>query len=575
MSLATLSPTRQLTNKKQRKEKTTHLGSASRFDIWVIVALLLLVGFCIFLVIPLTGVLKNSVSTPDGSAFTLEYFKKFFASDYYLGTIWNSLKVSVAVTIACLIIGTPFSYFYTFYRLKGARLLFICAVLSCMSAPFIGAYAWILLMGRNGVLTQFFTNTLGIKVGSIYGFAGILLVLSLKFFPLVSVYMNGAFKSIDASLLEAAENLGASPLRRFRSVTVMLTMPTILAAALLVFMRTFADFGTPLLIGEGYRTFTVEIYNQYLGEVGQDHNFAAAISIIAILVTAAVFFLQKWVTSKFNFSINALHPIEKKKPRGIAGVGMYAYCYILVGLSFLPQVYIVYLSFKKATNSVFKPGFSLDSYKVAATRLLGRSLWNTLFFGFASLAIIIVLSVLIAYLVVRRSGVLANTIDTISMLPYIMPGAVIGIALVLAFNHGPIVLAGTAAIMILALVIRRMPYTIRSATATLMHIPMSVEEASRNLGASKMKTFWKITVPMMSSGIISGAILSFVSIVTEMSAGIILYNNKTITLTMSAYVAITRGNYGVACAFSAILTFLTAAILLAYLLISKDDDIKM
>lgn len=543
-------------------------------DVWFILSLAILGLFTLFLIFPLTRVLKSSIYASDGS-LTLEYFRQFFGQPYYFETIVNSFKVSIAVTIVCLIIGIPFSYFYTFYHIKGAKLLFIGAVLSLMSAPFIGAYAWILLMGRNGIMTRLVEGILPMKVGSIYGFGGILLVLSLKLFPLVSVYMNGAFKSIDASLMEASENLGCTGLKRFWTVTMMLTMPTILAGALLVFMRAFADFGTPLLIGEGYRTFTVEIYNQYLGETGQDHNFAAAISIIAIIVTAAVFLLQKWATGKFNFTINSLRPIEKKRPRGLAAIGMYLYCYLLVGLAFLPQLYIVYLSFRNSSQAVFKPGFSFDSYRLASKRLLGRSIWNTLYLGGVSLAVIIIVAVVIAYLVVRRTSLLNNTIDTISMLPYIMPGAVIGIGLVLAFNRPPMAITGTALIMIVALVIRRMPYTIRSATATLMHIPMSVEEAARSLGASKLKTFWRITVPMMSNGIVSGAILSFVAIVTEMSAGIILYNNRTITLTMSAYVAIARGNYGLACAFSAVLTLLTTIVLLVYLAITRDEDIKM
>ena len=130
-------------------------------------------------------------------------------------------------------------------------------------------------------------------------------------------------------------------------------------------------------------------------------------------------------------------------------------------------------------------------------------------------------------------------------------------------------------IMIMALVIRRMPYTIRSATATLQNIPISTEEASISLGASKLKTFIKVTAPMMGNGIMSGAILSWVAIVTELSSAIILYNNRNITLTMSAYVAISRGNYGLASAFSAILTVLTALSLLLYLAITKSEDIKL
>ena len=541
---------------------------------WSGVTIIFLVLFVLFLIYPLLGILQQSVISKEGE-FTLQEFTKFFSQAYYSKTILNSFKVSIAITAVTLILGIPFSYFYSFYHLKGSKFLFVVGILCCMSAPFIGAYSWILLLGRSGVVTVFLKNAFGIQLGSIYGFGGILFVQAMKLFPLVFIYMNGAFKNIDNTLMEASANMGCVGIKRFFQVVMNLSMPTILAAALLVFMRAFADFGTPLLIGEGYRTFPVEIYNQYLGENGTDHNFAAAISVIAVVVTALVFFVQKWATSKYSFSINALHPIEKKKPTGIKGALMYLYTYGLVIISFIPQVYIIYLSFRNCDQAVFKPGYSLANYQLAVKRLLVRSVKNTMFLGVGSLAVIILFAILIAYLVVRRSSVLNNAIDTLAMLPYIMPGSVIGIAMVIAFGKPPLALTGTALIMLISFVIRRMPYTIRSATATLMQIPMSIEEASISLGASKLKTFAKITVPMMSNGIISGAILSWVSIVTELSSSIILYNNKNITLTMSAYVAISRGNYGLACAFSAILTVLTAISLLVYLWVSKSEDIKL
>ncbi len=541
---------------------------------WNGVTILFLVLFALFLIYPLFGILQQAVISKEG-VFTLQEFTKFFSQAYYSKTILNSFKVSIAITAVTLLLGIPFSYFYSFYHLKGSKFLFVVGILCCMSAPFIGAYSWILLLGRSGVITVFLKNVLGIQLGSIYGFGGILFVQAMKLFPLVFIYMNGAFKNIDNTLMEASANMGCVGIKRFFQVVMNLSMPTILAAALLVFMRAFADFGTPLLIGEGYRTFPVEIYNQYLGENGTDHNFAAAISVIAIVVTALVFFIQKWATSRYKFSINALHPIEKKKPTGIKGALMYLYTYGLVLVSFMPQVYIIYLSFRNCDQAVFKPGYSLANYQLAMKKLLVRSIKNTMFLGVGSLLVIILFAILIAYLVVRRSSVLNNTIDTLAMIPYIMPGSVIGIAMVIAFGKPPLALTGTALIMLISFVVRRMPYTIRSATATLMQIPMSIEEASISLGASKLKTFAQITVPMMSNGIISGAILSWVSIVTELSSSIILYNNKNITLTMSAYVAISRGNYGLACAFSAILTVLTAISLLVYLWVSKSEDIKL
>ena len=545
------------------------------FELWTAVSLILFAVFLLCLVYPMFGILKQSVMSSEGK-LSLEQFREFFSNSYYSTTILNSFKVSIVTTLVTLLVGIPFSYFYSFYRLKGAKVLFVVSILCTMSAPFIGAYAWIMLMGRSGVITKFLAAVFGIKVGSIYGFGGIVLVLTLKLYPLVFIYMNGAFRNIDSTLMEASANLGCTGLRRFTSVSLKLTMPTLLAAALIVFMRAFADFGTPLLLGEGYRTLPVEIYNQYLGENGQNHNFAAAISVVAIVVTAAIFLIQKYVSNRFKFSINALHPIEKKDPKGLGGVLMHIYCYLVILLGFAPNLYICFLSFRNCTGNIFKPGFSFVNYQEAAKKLLGRSIGNTMLQGVLSLAIIILIAILIAYLVVRRGNLLNNTVDTLSMLPYIMPGSVIGIMLVIAFGSKPWALTGTMAIMIMNLVIRRMPYTIRSATARLMQIPISIEEAAISLGASKLKTFVKITVPMMSSGILSGAILSWVAIVTELSGAIILYNNKTINLTMSTYVAISRGNYGVACAFAAVLVLLTVISMVVFMKISKsEDDIRL
>lgn len=544
-----------------------------KFDLWTVFSIILIVLFAVFLIYPLFCILKQAFIGADGS-FSIAAFVKFFSKSYYTSTLLNSLKVTLAVTAVSMLIGIPLSYFYSFYEIKGKKVIFVVSILCCMSAPFIGAYSWILLLGRSGVITTFLKNVFGINPGNIYGFKGILLVQSLKLYPLVFIYMNGAFRNIDNTLLEASANLGCSGIKRFFKIVMMLTVPTLLAAALLVFMRAFADFGTPLIIGEGYRTFPVEIYQQYLGEMGTDHSFAAAISLMAILITAAVFLFQKFATSKFKFSMNSLHPIEKKPAKGVKGVLMHAYCYIISAIAFLPQLYIIFTSFQNtnASGTVFVEGFSLMNYEKAVKKLLVRSTRNTLLIGVLALAVIIVLAIIISYLAVRRPSITNHAIDTVSMIPYIMPGSVVGIAMVTAFSSKPIVLVGTLIIMVMSVVIRRLPYTTRSATATLIQIPMSIEEAAISLGASKLKTFLKVTVPMMSNGILSGAILSWVAIVTELSSAIILYTNKTITLTLSCYIAVNRGQYGLAAAFATILTVITILSLLVYMKASKSED---
>lgn len=541
-----------------------------KFDVWHVITISLIALYALFLLYPLFCILKESIIA--NGKFTVEYFIEFFSKSYYFETLINSFVVSVCATVVTLIIGVPLAYFYNMYEIKGKSIIQIIIILCCMSAPFIGAYSWILLLGRSGLLTNLIKSLTGFTMPSIYGFKGILLVLSLQLYPLVFLYVSGALKNIDNSLLEASENMGCSGVCRFFKIIVPLCMPTILASTLLVFMRAFADFGTPLLIGEGYKTFPVEIYNQYFGEVGTNHNFAAAISVIAIIITAIIFLAQKWASNHYSFKMNSLHSVERKKAHGISNILMHIYVYFIVGIAFLPQIYVMYTSFLKTRGYIFVGGYSLDSYKRIAGDLW-NAIGNTFLIGGIALIFIIVVAILIAYLVVRRRNLMNNIIDTLSMVPYIIPGSVVGIALVIAFNRPPLVLTGSAIIMIIALIIRRLPYTIRSSVAILQQIPMTVEEAAISLGCSKLQAFFKVTVPMMANGILSGAILSWVTIITELSTAIILYNRSTITLTLSIYVQVSRGSYGTAAAYATVLNLITILSLLIFMKLSKTKEI--
>ena len=541
------------------------------FDIWKLVSIFILCLYGLFLIYPLFKLLYNAFFA--GGEFTLEYFQSFFSQKYYVKSIFNSLKVSIYATALSLAIGVPLAYFYQMYEIKGKTILQVLIILCSMSAPFIGAYSWIMLLGRSGVITKFIESIIPIRMPNIYGFNGILLVLSLQLYPLVFLYVSGALKNIDNSLLEAAENMGCSGFKRFFKIVIPLCMPTIIAAALMVFMRAFADFGTPLLIGEGYQTFPVIIYNSYFAETGGDHNFGAAISVIAIVITAIIFLIQKYINGKFTFTMNALHPIERKEIHGIHYVLVNIYSWFVVAIAFLPQIYVIYTSFLKTSGKIFLKGFSLDSYRYAFTHLT-KAIPNTFIIGGLALIVVIVLAILIAYLVVRRNNLMNKVIDTVSMVPYIIPGSVVGIALVMAFNKKPLVLTGTMIIMIVALVIRRIPYTIRSSTATLQQISMSIEEAAISLGSSKLKAFFRITVPMMANGILSGAIMSWVTIITELSTAIILYNLNTITLTLATYTYVSRGNYGIAAAYATILTVSTIISLLIYMKVTGNKEIS-
>lgn len=543
-----------------------------RLDVWGWTTIVILLLYALFLLYPLSLLLKMAFS--DGVHFTLANFAKFFSRKYYSITLLNSFKVSIAATIASVAVGVVLGYFMSAFKIRGAKLLRMCIVMATMSAPFVGAYAWIMLLGRNGVITDSLSRLFGITMPDIYGFNGILLVFVTQLFPLVFLYVQGAMSKMDASLLEASENLGCTGFKRFFKVVLPLISPTVLAGALLVFVRAMSDFGTPMLIGEGYRTFTVILYNEFVGEVSQNKGFASAIAIIAILITMVVYFSQNIVAKKQAFSMNALHRIEKKKLHGFSNFIVHFITYVVVGISILPQLYVVYTSFQKTSGQIYVDGYSLQSYQDMFSRL-GRSIQNTIVIPAVSLLIVVFLAVLIAYVAVRRRNVLSGAVDVISMIPYVIPGTVIGIAMISAFNREPLVLTGSMLIMVVALVVRRLPYTIRSSVAILQQVPLYVEEAALSLGSSKPKAFFTVTLPMMSSGVLSGAILSWVTLISELSTAILLYTGKTQTLTVAIYTQIVRGNYGIASAMATVLTVMTLLSLVIFNKISKDGDLTM
>ena len=209
-----------------------------------------------------------------------------------------------------------------------------------------------------------------------------------------------------------------------------------------------------------------------------------------------------------------------------------------------------------------------------AVSQMSVSIRNTLVFALSAAAIIVLIAVLVSYATVRRPNPLTNSLDVLTMTPYIVPGSILGIAFVSAFSRQPLKLTGTALIIIIVLAVKRMPYTVRSSTAILHNIPESLEEASLNLGASNMKTFTRITMPLMKNGIISGAIMSILSIITELSSSIMLYTGRTQTMTIAIYAQIIRGNYGLASALSLILSVFTIALVFLVFKITGNKELS-
>lgn len=543
-------------------------------DFWKIVTIVIALLFIVFLVYPLFSLFFSGFRDSETGAFTLNNFIKFFQKKYYYQGLINSFMITVCVTVLAVVIGAPMAYIMSAYKIKGKGVAEILIIISMMSPPFIGAYSWVLLCGRSGVITKFFENCFGIQMPTIYGFPGILLVLTLKLYPFIYLYVSGALAKIDVSLSEAAESLGCSSVKKVFTIILPLILPTLLAGSLLVFMNAMADFGTPMLIGEGFNVMPVMVYSEFISEVGGQANFAAAIAVIMVVITAALFMGQKYIVNKKSFTMSSLRPMRPKEITGIKSVLAHAAIYFIILLSIIPQLTVFYTSFLKTRGSMFVKGFSLDSYKAVFNRL-GSSILNTFLYGFIAILIIILLGMMIAYVTTRKKSVITSFIDTVTMFPYIIPGSVLGITLLAAFNKKPILLSGTAIIIIIAFVIRRLPYTLRSSAAILYQISPSLEEASISLGCTPVKTFFKITAVMMLPGVLAGAILSWITVINELSASVILYTGATRTMSVAIYTEVIRANYGTAAALSSILTATTIISLLIFFKVTGNKAVNV
>ena len=526
---------------------------SSRWSVWTLITLMIFLVMCVCLFYPMIKLFVSAFRDSNDS-WTLANFARFFSKPYYYKSLFNSIRVTITVTVICCLIGIPMAYVMANYDIRGKRFVEILIIVSLLSPPFIGAYSWIMLLGRSGLLNDAVKAVTGHNMGfNIYGFKGIVLVFILKLYAYVYMYASGGLSKIDVSLTEAAENLGCSPVKKIFTMVMPLIMPSIMAAALIVFANTFTDFGTPMLIGQGYRTMPTLVYEEFVGENGGSANFAAALSMFMLVVTIAICLIQRYVTNRKSFEMSSLRPISSKKPGKVSGVFMHLFIYLFVFLSLLPQLTVIVSSFKNMKGAVYKEGWGFANYAKAFEKF-GNTIWNTYRFAVISVLVILVLGMLIAYVSVRKPSFLSNILDVTTMFPLVISGTVLGITLRLSLGAKPFALTGTALILIISLVIRRLPYTVRSSSAVLKQLSPSVEEASISLGCSPMKTFLKITGPLMLSGVFSGLILSWVTLITELSSSVLLRTGKTETMSVAIYVQVYRNEFGPAAALASILT---------------------
>lgn len=517
----------------------------------------LILGF-IFIILffavlyPLLFIFKASFLDPETGAFSLKSYQTFFHYPYYLRCLRNSLFVSALGTLGALVLGLPFAFFLARYRIPGKNLLKTLGTLPLILPTFIGAEAWLMLLGRNGLFAKLFAP-LGIDVPSIYGWKGIVLVFALQFFPFIFLMVSAAINAIDRSLEEAATNLGAGRLRVFFTVTLPVITPAILSGALVVFYLCIENFGVPVLIGEDFRVLSVQAYNEFISEMGGNPSMAGALSMVLLAITLGLTLLQKYWVERKSYAMTSLNPLEIKRLRPLPTALIWLFCAGLVFIALFPFVVVMVSSITRTQGPVMYWGqFSLENF-IRAVAIAPRPIINSFFLATAATLIGILFGVVVSYLLVRRRGAVSYLLDVLVMLPLAIAGTVQGIALAATYNRGFIVLTGTWMILVLAYFIRKAPYSIKTTSALLQQIDGSIEEASINLGVPPVRSFVKVVIPIMLPGIIAGGIIMWVTTLAELSSTIVLYYGPWATMTVEVFQRIGSGDFGPASAYATIL----------------------
>jgi len=525
--------------------------SKARLDVWSLVMLGAIGLLGLLLVWPIGQVLVLGFLDAQTQTFTLGNYQKILTHPYYLGALKNTLIVGGGGMLGACLLGVPLAYCTARFVVRGRSVIATLAVLALVSPPFIGAYSWVMVAGNNGWLTQNI-KTLGLTMPTIYGAHGIILVFSLKFFPFVYLMTETALRNINRAYEEAAENLGCSATARFFKITLPLVFPAVSSGAILSFVLSIADFGTPSIIGRDYRTLSTVAYNQYTSEMGGPPTMAVSISMLMILIAMLAVLLQRYLMGPRRYA-GALTNLSVPKPcRGALGVAVHALCYSIVALATMPIVVVIYTSFLETNGPVFTGGFGLNSY-ARVIREVPDVIVNTFKFSLLATLLITLAGGLISYVVVRRETAAAGLLDALLMVPYVVPGVVLAIGFLLCFQYGAFDLIGTSTIIVLMLFVRRLPYGVRATSAVLRQIKPSIEEAAVNLGASPLQAFARVTVPLMLPGVIAGAMMSFITAINELSATLLLYTARTTTMPVRIYSAVLDGEFGIAAALAALL----------------------
>ncbi len=497
------------------------------------------------------------------------------------GVAWNSLAEAVVVGALSTLLGLAFALVSARTRFPFPRLLRIMSILPIITPPFVIGLALILLFGRTGLVTTWLSQWFAIERSRwIYGMAGITIAQLLAFTPISYMVLLGVLKGVSPSIEEAAQTLRSGPWRTFRLVTWPLIRPGLANAFLIAFIESLADFGNPIMIGGNFRVLSTSIYFAVVG-AAQDQGLAAVLAIVLLVFTLSAFLLQRlWLGRRSYVTLSGKGDagIPAALPNGLRILCLGA---ILPWIALTAAVYLIILTggFVKQIGSDNTPTLEYFLTAFAIVRgehglFLAGSAWNSLITTLEVSSIAMVptaaLGLLTGYLLDRQKFTGKAAFEFFSMLSFAIPGTVIGISYVLAFNTPPIELTGTATIMVIAFVFRNMPVGIRAGLATLSQVDRSLDEASLTLGAPVPTMLRRVLLPILRPAVATSMVYAFVRAITSVSAVIFLVSGEFNLATVYIVGRAEFGEYGLAIVYSAVLiTIMVLSLILIQALVGE------
>jgi iron(III) transport system permease protein len=523
--------------------------------------------FAVFLIYPLICLFYDSFTTQNG-VFTLANFRDFFSDSFYLRSFFNSLWLGVACVITTSILGIAIAFLLLRYEFPGRQLFSYLTIIPMIMPPLVGVMGFTFILGRAGTVNVLLHDYLGFEkpVNFMYGVHGVLLVETLHLFPLMTLSLVDAMSKISPSLDEAAESVGSRGLRKFWDITFPLTTPGYVTGALLVFIWTFADFATPLVVGVDDLLASQAYLN--IVQFVDRRLFKMGIVISAIMVVLAIIFLvvaKKYVALK-DYSSLSYAQIERRRLSLASRLGVVGFLALVLIFAFIPYFGIALDSFGRGWALTPIPVKYTLQYFQRVSVETPKFILNSLLYSGISVAICIAVGVPSAWVMSRTKLPGREVLDSLTTLILALPGTGIGVAYMRAFRDPlpfmGIPLIGMWMVIPIVLGVRRLPYTVRGTFASLLIVHRAFEEAAESVGATKIKTFRDVTLPLIWKGVLTGSLYSFILALQEASATLLLVVPGHEMMTVGIFNFYIGGSVNEAAALGLILILLGAICLL-------------